>query len=214
MIKKILRRASFELSKIKPASIRDKLRLLSIDASFDLLNSVETGGARRLRGLTIDSPNRKHGVDYRAVYPDEFSRGMDALQFKNYGDYTFVDLGSGKGRALLLAQAYHFKRYVGVEFAKELHTQARANVLDYQRGGRSIECLCMDATQYKFPEGPLVVFLYNPFGAEVMEKVAQNLVGLDAYIVYINPFYLWPWTKCGFKVTKSGPAFAVLRALC
>src|SRR5579864_6223943 len=146
-ISRITRRLQQELQRLRPRAMRDKMRLIATDAAYDLSNGVITGGARRLRSLTIDSPNRRFGVDYRAVYPKEFFSAMSALPINDYSQYTFIDLGSGKGRAILLAQKYNFRRYIGVEFAKELHELAQANLQDYE----NIELQCMDATQYVFP---------------------------------------------------------------
>jgi SAM-dependent methyltransferase len=195
-----------ELSRYRPRAIKDRLRLAFIDATYDATHNVGTGGVRRLRALTVDSPNRKYGVDFRAVYPHEFYAGMDALPIKNFSGFTFVDLGSGKGRALLLARRYRFKRYVGVEFAKELNHYAACNTQEFD----DVELRCMDATEYVFPEGPLVVFLYNPFGHEVMLKVARN-TPRRAWVVYVNPFFTEPWFESGFDIQSSGSNHVILQ---
>ena len=97
-------------------------------------------------------------------------------------DYTFIDIGCGKGRTLILALDYGFRNVVGVEFAAELVAIARANLAS--RGldtNANVTVLQEDATQYEFPGGPLVVYLYNPFGPEVFRKVLDNLLrSLDA----------------------------------
>jgi hypothetical protein len=202
---RIVRRLRRELSRLRPAAIRDRLNLLVTDARYDIAHGAGTGGTWRLSRLTIDSPNRKYGIDYRAVYPGEFEVGMKALPIKDFGSYTFIDLGAGKGRALLMAQRYKFRRYIGVEFAKELHEYAAVNLQNYA----NIELNCMDAAEYRFPREPLVVFLYNPFGPEVMEKVADNLRGHNAFVVYVNPFFVKPWADAGFSGIKIGNAFVL-----
>jgi predicted RNA methylase len=120
--------------------------------------------------------------------------------------YTFVDLGSGKGRVALFASEFEFEKVVGVEIFAQLHEVAREN-LDQARSlqGRSkIELICMEAEDYKFPANPLVIYLFDPFGERTMRIVLQNLrsslmeLERSVYIVYANPtlakmFASTPW---------------------
>ncbi len=46
-------------------------------------------------------------------------------------DFTFIDLGSGKGRVLLMASEYPFQKIIGVEFMPELHRAAQKNIAGY-----------------------------------------------------------------------------------
>ena len=93
-------------------------------------------------------------------------------------DYTFIDLGSGKGRALLMAASYGFKRIVGVEIVPEWHRAAEDNIRKFAAANRStpqIESLCMDALDFEFPAEPLVVYLFNPFPEPVFVAVMERL---------------------------------------
>ena len=64
---------------------------------------------------------------YQPSDPDDFRSLVEALPF-DLTDYVFVDLGSGKGRILLLASRYPFRGVVGVEFAHELNEVAERNI--------------------------------------------------------------------------------------
>lgn len=93
-------------------------------------------------------------------------------------DFTFIDLGSGKGRVLLMASEYPFKRIIGVEFMPELHRAAQENIAKYaseQQQCRQIATLCTDARDFQFPDGPLVVYLFNPFSESTFARVLENL---------------------------------------
>jgi SAM-dependent methyltransferase len=93
-------------------------------------------------------------------------------------DFTFIDLGSGKGRVLLMAAQYGFKRTVGVEFMPELHHVAEKNLAGYaseKQQCQQIESACMDARDFQFPPGPLVVYLFNPFSEPTFAQVLENL---------------------------------------
>jgi SAM-dependent methyltransferase len=111
-------------------------------------------------------------------------------------EFTFVDLGSGKGRALLVASEFSFPRVVGVELSRELDEIARSNVARYVRAvptRSSFDLHCIDAAQYEFDNGPLVVYLFNPFGGPTFDAVISRLeeslrrTPRDVFVVYINP---------------------------
>ncbi|MGB9119786.1 MAG: class I SAM-dependent methyltransferase [Candidatus Angelobacter sp.] len=92
--------------------------------------------------------------------------------------FTFIDLGSGKGRVLLMASDYPFQKIVGVEFMPELHRAAQKNISDYlsdRQQCRQIEAVCMDARDFQFPPEPLLVYLFNPFSESTFAQVLENL---------------------------------------
>src|SRR5579863_4122649 len=98
---------------------------------FDRSHGVDTDGKfdgwTYLSDLNIQSANWIDGNDYAAIDPLRFQQAMAAFDFR-FEDYTFIDFGSGKGRALLLASEFPFKRILGLEFAPELHTAAETNI--------------------------------------------------------------------------------------
>ena len=142
-----------------------------------MLHGVQTSGVVELRTVTVLGQNVEHGYRYEAAS----SRGVrNALRSLNldYRQYTFVDFGSGKGRALLVASSFPFRSVVGIEFAAELHSQALRNVRSYRLGRvrcRSVECVHADAADFALPVGPLVLFFFNPFGEPVMTSVVCNI---------------------------------------
>ncbi len=83
-----------------------------------------------------------------------------------YEEFAFVDFGSGKGRALLVAAEYPFERIVGIEFAEELHEIAQRQPRRRTRIQRSvvaaIEAICADATAYELPATAARSLLLQP----------------------------------------------------
>jgi SAM-dependent methyltransferase len=82
--------------------------------------------------------------------------------------WSFIDIGSGKGRAVLLALAHPFRRVIGVELDPGLHAIAEANLARYRgpRRCREVELVCAAAQQLVLPPGDVVIFLNNPFTGE------------------------------------------------
>lgn len=120
--------------------------------------------------------NGPHGTGYQVSDRASFLDAVAGLP----KDWTFVDVGCGKGDLLRLAREAGFQHCAGVEFVPEWAEKARL-------GGAQITIA--DAAEYTFPHGPLVVYLYNPFDASVLRHVVQNLkeYRAPAYIVYMNP---------------------------
>ena len=152
---------------------------------FDRTNGVDTSGRLNLRRLAIDSPNRKHGRDYQGVEPGRFSDALAEVH-EDFSTFTFVDLGSGKGRALLMAHQLGFRRLIGVEFSLRLAEISRRNLAKLEVN--NVQVLVQDAAEFRFPNEPLVVFTFNSFGPEVLGRVLMNLRTQinPVYFVYVN----------------------------
>jgi len=143
---------------------------------FDRRYGVDTAGSIQLNGLDIIGPNGALGNEAVCTSPKSFKWLMDRTGVPP--DATFIDIGSGKSRTVLLASLYGFRRAIGVEFARELVEVSRANVegfAPYNKSGTAFEIVHADATTYEFPLQPLVVYFYNPFRRELLEEVLRNL---------------------------------------
>src|SRR3984957_17090364 len=106
---------------------------------FDERFGVETSGL--IYELPSGHQHDLHNNGYFAVAPSVFHSIMRAMLEQLHLDFQrfrFVDLGSGKGRALLLASDYPFREIIGVELSPELDQIARANIAHYAAatGGR------------------------------------------------------------------------------
>lgn len=149
---------------------------------FDLARGTDTSGSAQLWQIDVGSENKIHGVGYGTRDEDR-----TLLLLKDIPrTATFVDLGCGKGRALIIAKENGFERVIGVEFVKEFADVAKRNV---SKCRLNIEVIHGDATKFAFPDGPLVVYMYNPFNEVVMAQVVKSLrehTG-ELWIVYANP---------------------------
>jgi SAM-dependent methyltransferase len=162
---------------------------------FDLQFGVETSGLLFSEDLLSGSGKDLYNAGYFGVAPSAFRQILQQLQL-DFEKYTFVDLGSGKGRALLIASDHPFRAIVGVELSPKLHSIAVTNIAMYRASAQrcqDIRSIEGDATEYSFPDGPLLVYLWNPFEAPVLTGVIANLEASlardprEVYIVYIQP---------------------------
>jgi SAM-dependent methyltransferase len=146
--------------------------------------------------LTVVGGNSSDGAAYAPTALRAGRHMLRDLPISDFSNYTFIDMGSGKGRMLLLAAELPFRRIIGVEFASELHALAARNVKDYRNGRQvcfQIEPVNVDAAQYEFPIEPLLLYFFYPFHKLLMERVIQNLgrslaqQPRDVILVYHNP---------------------------
>jgi SAM-dependent methyltransferase len=164
------------------------------DQNFDALHGCDTSGIVTFDQLTILQPQKQLSYHYATLQP-WLVRDFIGRIGEELSQFHFVDLGSGKGRILLIAAQYPFKLVIGVELTPELDAIAKKNIAtaNITKRCQSIISHCADASTFAFPDGPLVMTMYNPFNATVVERVLKNLIislkqqDRLLYIVYINP---------------------------
>lgn len=194
MLRVSVERVSREVSKLRPSVRRVLLERERRAAAFDTQLGIDTAGTIHPLQLNVVSENLVHAVSYRGSDPVFFTQALDSLGI-DHRRFTFIDFGSGKGRAVFLAAAFAFRRIVGVEFSEELHRIALENLRRVRRDGfkcHDIVLVCSDAANFELPSGGLVCFFCNPFGAAVMSRVIARLRAShaaeprDIFIVYYN----------------------------
>src|SRR5580700_64863 len=166
------------------------------DAEYDWDHRVNTTSAG------VGWHNRLLGVfhsPYQPTEPDLFREMLEALKQQSHSDlrdFVFVDLGSGKGRTLLMASDYPFRRIVGVELLPALHQAAQENLSRYRSESQkcfALESICADATEFPFPAEPMVLYLFNPFPESGLRRMMANLERSlrehprALYVLYHNP---------------------------
>jgi hypothetical protein len=164
---------------------------------YDWQHGVNTCGDAKLADLTLVGSNADHGVFYHPAHPKFLREVLNSLKI-DFSTYTFIDLGSGKGRALLVASEYPFAEIIGVEFAAELHEIAARNIQSYRsktQRCKNVRSVNLDAAEFEMPATPLVLYLFNPFRPAVLVPVLQRLQrSLDAHprdvtMIYAAPFH-------------------------
>lgn len=148
---------------------------------FDVEFGVRTSGLIAGRHLKSGHRHDRHATAYFGVAPSVF-RAL-VRRWRRSGpaapveETTFVDLGAGMGRAVLLASELGFKAVVGVELHPALAAMARKNMSLWRAAGRErgpMRIVKGDAVEFPLPEGPVLVFLFNPFGAAVLQKLLKG----------------------------------------
>ena len=173
-------------------SLPDRRRQRYGDVDYDWDHRVDTTSA------TVSTRNRLLGLLHSPYQPSdptllhEMMAGLDI----DFSEFVFLDIGSGKGRVLLMAADYPFQKIIGVELLPELHRVAEENVRKYKSDSQRcfrIETICYDAADFVFPPEPMVVYLFNPLPEPGLAAFVANLDrSLEenprrVYVLYHNP---------------------------
>ncbi|GAC1656105.1 MAG: hypothetical protein NVS9B15_17110 [Acidobacteriaceae bacterium] len=159
---------------------------------FDSAYGTDTGGL--LSTTKGEHPSFSHSRDYWGTPPSMLlgvlARWSATVAETGHAlhDYSFVDLGCGKGRALMVASELAFDAIIGVELDPDLVTVARANLELWKQtphACRKLRVLHEDALAFALPDTALLLYLFNPFDAHVVGRLAGRLA--DAIGQRVHP---------------------------
>lgn len=168
---------------------------------FDRDNGVDTSGHVPPEKLLVDAADAETALAaqaraYGGSQPSILRAALRSLP--PLDACAFVDLGCGKGRPLIVASEFPFRDIVGVEFSAPLVEIARRNaaiIAGREPQRPAIRLHQGDAGAFAMPVGDAVVFLYNPFGADIMARVVSRIeealrsARRAIYVVYYNPVH-------------------------
>jgi SAM-dependent methyltransferase len=166
---------------------------------FDEEFGVRTSGLVAGRYLKSGHRHDRHATAYFGVAPSVFQalvkcwqRSRPATEIE---EFSFLDVGAGMGRAVLLAAELPFRQVLGVELNPTLARIARRNLTVWRASGRArmpMKIISGDAVDFRLPADPCLAFLFNPFGAPVMRRLLKTwskaMAGRPAPldILYVN----------------------------
>jgi SAM-dependent methyltransferase len=168
------------------------------------INTTGFSGLQKLKANGIDT---SHATIYMPV-----SYYLLSKAFKHYpkaAKNNFVDIGSGKGRALCVAAAKGFNKVSGVDISADLCADAVVNLEHTKKIYPLLEYTLqtMDAVNYKIPDDADCIFFFNPFDEIIMKQVVYNIQNSlrqfprNMVIIYANPLYENFFLDIGFKET-------------
>lgn len=118
--------------------------------------------------------NFGHGFRYQACNPESCKWAIGAAGIDT-SKFFFVDMGCGKGRPLIIASRFEFPQLIGVDYSQSLCRSAARNLKICAVPESRFSILNIDAVEFQFPDQNLFVYFFNPFDAEILSKVLQNL---------------------------------------
>jgi len=182
--------------------LRIRVRILTLKPPthpFDLRHHVDTSGFVRGNKLRSGHPHDSSSTAYLGTAPSILKTILENWQetlSSSPRDYTFIDIGCGKGRALMVASDTPFKKIVGVELNPQLAGIARKNLATWQAKPHAcgdITVLDADALTFPVSGSSLLFYLFHPFDPPVMQLFADRLAALSrSHPSPIDLIYVYP----------------------
>jgi SAM-dependent methyltransferase len=154
---------------------------------------IRTFGAHAPDELSIEADSKFGGHLYQPSSSVLFEKAMNMLPFR-LSDKVFLDIGSGKGRALILAAEAGFRKVIGIEYANELNDIAHTNIERVRDRFPNTEFQLQegDALKYDIPEEVDVIYLFNPFDEAATKALLEKLKPVfgrqkPIFLIYVHP---------------------------
>ncbi len=208
------------LRNIRKVGLITTVRYITSDLFFDMRYQIDTINTAQLEALQIDSQNKAVGNYYEGTNAYIFQKMISQVRL-DPSQSTFVDFGSGKGKAMFMAAERGFRKVIGVEFSIELVETCRKNLEIFKTKSRSrteFEILHMDASEYEIPADANLLFFSNPFNEELTGKVIGNILRSydrsprETWVVHLHPQGNMAFVRHPrFEVQYEAPEGYVLR---
>ncbi len=203
----------FICSSSKKRGFLYSLRIAIDEIIFDAKYHIDTVTIQAIDRIS-DVPNdeKKHAFHYQASYVTVTKRLLKNLGRVTDNQGTFIDLGSGKGRVMMLAALQGYQNIIGVEFSNMLNEICRANLLSFAKNSLArshFTTTVENAAKYKIPQDTSVVFMGNPFGEHIMLSVVKNieislaLAPREIFIAYFNPLFADLFIQNGYHIVME-----------
>lgn len=174
------------------ATIYD-LYTLIYDKYYDKNYHLDTYKWVSNQDLDVNDDVKQHASMYMATKTIHLKKAFKILKIPK--GKVLVDIGSGKGRVLMVASEFGFREVRGVEFSPKLCAIAEKNIEIFKNKKPTntvFSITNIDASLYQFKDDEDVFYFYNPFNELILSKVVQNILASlkrrprDILIIYAN----------------------------
>ncbi len=168
---------------------------------------INTVKPESLNDLTIADGDISKSSPYEALNYFILENLLQAFCKLFPNEKRLIDVGSGKGRVMVVAAHFGFSQIIGIDFAKELCETAQINVdkIKARFPNTFFKIYCNDILNYSIMPADKVFFLFNPFNKEMMEKFSENIdlsikdYPRTIYCVYANPLQKQSLLERGYR---------------
>lgn len=189
----------------KKFGLRGSLQIFREDIWFDFSKGVNTAIPVSRRFLYA----KNQANNLNRYVASTFGIVNHALEFANtivsLDESGFVDMGSGKAKALIAASNYPFRTIRGVDISRRMHTIALKNLLKLGLTTQ-VEVELGNAESIALQSHERVIYLFNPFTGDVLDRCLKNLLATKrngpGVLIYVNPTEL-DHVKQYFKLIRT-----------
>jgi len=166
---------------------------------------IDTIGEDELKSLKEKGVDISHATMYMPVSYYVLERLLKET-IKYGGNKTFLDIGCGKGRAMIVAAKYGFEHISGIDFSKEYCEDAASATRQYSTENAAVHfsIIHKDAARYNIPKDITTIFMFNPFDEVIMGEVVSNIMKSQEQfprtirVLYVNPLHKSIFLDNGF----------------
>ena len=173
---------------------------------IDVQYGIDTIGVLSAGEISSDKKLIPQITIYAGSQPSIVRTSISALG--SIEDYTFIDFGCGKGRAMIVATEFPFREVVGVDLSPALAATARVNAAKVAKqfpDRPRVTIAEANVIDFPLPSGKLAIFAYHPFGADVLARIVRNLeAALAADTPHVFFVYDFPVHS---EILDASPAF-------
>jgi len=132
------------------------------------------------------------GVEYGFSQFKWLISGVNSLPIK-VKNSVILDIGSGEGLPLCYFAQKGFKKVMGIEFSGDLVKTSRTNLklIEDKYNNFQWDIIEGDAYNYQIPDEVNVIWMFNPFYGDLLEKVLMNIQNAGQkrkiFILFANP---------------------------
>ncbi len=181
------------------------IQLFKEEKKGESFYGIQTSGIDELDHLEELGVDTEHATMYMPASYGLLNIFFETADVKNAAH--FIDIGCGKGRAVVVAAHTGARNVTGVEFSKTLAQEAKQNVQKARAKFKHSlpEIVNNDAFYYHIPRDADVIFLFNPFDEVIMSGVIENIemsleeVPRQITVIYLNPLCKDLFLKAGYK---------------
>jgi SAM-dependent methyltransferase len=183
---------------------------------FDIIHGTQTSSRVPKEQQKIDGiyeNEQSNGLLYVAsfssVTKETVNCAVEVLGESAFSEAQFLDLGCGKGKALLVfAKFFGVNQQfpaIGIEYDPNLVSVAQSNLqkCGFARGRvKVVADSALNLLTYVSSE-TLVVYLYNSFQGETLRAVLNILCEIPHVLIYVDPAEKFRLDDYGYKIIRQ-----------
>jgi SAM-dependent methyltransferase len=158
---------------------------------------IHTTGKDELKSLERKGIDISHATLYMPSSYNVLEKLMKEI-IKYPSNKSFLDIGCGKGRVMVVAAEYGFTRIIGIDFSKEFCEYAKQVTRTYRARHPQVHfsVKLADASYYTIDPDTTTIFLFNPFDEVITAHVVDNIIRSQQdhprtiRILYVNPVHV------------------------